>query len=128
MSQPSPQRRPRNNAEAWIQAAQRARRRSREEAAQRKQQGSASSPVALRSAGILAWGLVLLVVGGFFYANAYRLSLENALSQSAYSSDGSTAMLLGSIASVVGTILSIVGVYRLARNVDMLAASSRGSD
>lgn len=127
MSQPSPQRRPRNNAEAWIQAAQRARRRSRQEAAQRKQ-GSASSPVALRSAGILAWGLVLLVVGGFFYANGYRLSLENALTQSAYSSDGSTAMLLGSIASVVGTILSIVGVYRLARNVDMLASSSRVSD
>ena len=119
----TPPRRPRNNAEAWVQAAKRTRQKTRADDKARKAR-LRSDVVVMPSAGILATGLVLLVVGGVLYSSGFRSSIEYAMTSSRYVSDGGSAMTFGVILTLAGLILTIVGVYRLARNVDRLAQRS----
>jgi predicted acyltransferase len=83
-------------------------------------EGQRTSDAPKASAGLLGWGIVLLVMG----QAAYWLGLatgEAALTSSPFVSDGSGLTVIGLIASLVGLILLVSGVVHLAKSVDYLA-------
>jgi hypothetical protein len=74
------------------------------------------------SAGLLGWGIALLIVGQVAYDAGQRQAIEAALSSSLFTADdGSGLTVIGLIASVVGLILLVSGIVYLARSVDYLA-------
>lgn len=74
------------------------------------------------SAGLLGWGIVLLVIGQATYSAGQRQAIEAALSSSLFASeDGTGLTVIGLIASLVGLILLVSGVVYLAKSVDYLA-------
>ena len=80
------------------------------------------NPAPKASAGLLGWGIVLLVVGQAAYSSGQQQAIEAALSTSWFSrDDGSTWIVIGLIASLVGLILLVSGVVYLAKSVDYLA-------
>lgn len=75
-----------------------------------------------RSAPLLVWGLVLLLLGQWFYTTGQAARLEAALRPFS-SGAGEGQIALGAIASLVGFIMLAVGVHRLASHVDTLAGA-----
>lgn len=74
------------------------------------------------SAGLLGWGIVLLIVGQVAYNAGQRQAIEAALSSSLFASnDGTGLTVIGLIASLVGLILLVSGVVYLAQSIDYLA-------
>jgi hypothetical protein len=74
------------------------------------------------SAGLLGWGVVLLVVGQLAYGAGQVQAIEAATSSFFGSSDDGTAWtVIGLIASFVGLVVLVSGVVYLAQSVDYLA-------
>lgn len=79
-----------------------------------------------RSAGMLVWGILALVIGQVLYQAGQQQAVVEAVS-GVSEGDGAVLTFFGVALSLVGLVWLLIGVHRLASGVDRLVRASAGA-